>query len=84
MKQGRPIKFSSDEDRLKSIKDSKTKYMLNKSWKCDICQYEANLASKHMHLKTKKHITNTILQTINEDERFQLINDNEEMQSQII
>ena len=75
MKLGRPIKFDNDEDRKQSIKKSKTKYMLNKSWKCEICQYVSNLASKHMHLKTKKHITNTILQSIEADDRF--INDNE-------
>ena len=48
--------------------------MLNKSWRCEICQYDSNLASKHMHLKTKKHIKNTILQAIDEDDRFEIIN----------
>ena len=74
MKQGRKPKFDNDTDRKESIKDSKTKYMLNKSWRCEICQYDSNLASKHMHLKTKKHIKNTILQAIDEDDRFELIN----------
>ena len=78
MKRGRKPKFDNDIDRKQSIKESKTKYMLNKSWKCNICQYESNLASKHMHLKTKKHITNTILQAIEADDRFKLINDDEQ------
>ena len=77
MKRGRKPKYNCDEDRKQSIKESKTKYMLNKSWKCNICQYESNLASKHMHLKTKKHITNSILQAIEADDRFKLINDDE-------
>ena len=77
MKRGRKPKFENDIDRQQSIKDSKTKYMLSKYWKCEICKYEANLASKHMHLKTKKHINNTILEAIEADDRFKLITDDE-------
>ena len=73
MKKGRKIKFDNDTDRQQSIRDSKTKYMLSKQWKCDICDYESNLASKHMHLKTKKHITNAVLEAIESDDRFNVI-----------
>ena len=77
MKRGRPIKYDNDNDRKQAIKESKTRYMLNKQWTCDICQYTANLASKWMHMKSKKHITNTILEAIEADDRFELINDDE-------
>ena len=77
MGRGRPIKYTSDEDRQRANKDNKTKYMLNKQWTCETCQYTANLASKWMHLKTKKHITNTILEAIQADDRFELITDDE-------
>ena len=53
---GRPIKYS-DEERKKALKHSKTKYMLNKEWRCKICNdYNYKMAGKHSHLRTKKHI----------------------------
>ena len=74
-KRGRPVKYTNDQARISAIKDSKTKYMLSKPWKCEICQYESNLASKWMHLRTKKHITNTILEVTQANDRFELITD---------
>ena len=37
MKRGRPIKYFTEEDRLNAVRESKTKYMLNKPWYCDAC-----------------------------------------------
>ena len=53
---GRPKVFT-DEERKKT---TKTTYMLNKEWYCDICKTGRNytLAGKSCHLKTKKHIKN--------------------------
>ena len=50
---GRKIKYINDEDRQNAIKQSKTRYMFNKSWVCDICEREYSLAGKHMHISTK-------------------------------
>ena len=53
----RPIKYFNDEERQTALKNSKTKYMLNKPWYCYICDNGLNykLAGKFCHLKTKKH-----------------------------
>ena len=58
---GRPKVHFTEEDRKEAIKKSKTKYMLNKEWYCDICKTGRNytLAGKHCHLNTKKHIRNS-------------------------
>ena len=54
-----PIKHFSEEARKKAITQSKTKYMLNKEWKCYVCDnHNYTLAGKCKHLKTKKHIIN--------------------------
>ena len=34
----------------------KTKYMLNRSWFCSVCNYDYKLAGKWTHLKSKKHV----------------------------
>jgi len=54
-KRGRPFKYN-DIERKKAITQSKTKYMLNKEWKCDVCNNDENytLAGKHCHMKSKK------------------------------
>jgi len=59
---GRPPKYSTEEEKKDAIKKQKSKYMLDKEWYCDICKNGKNytLAGKHCHLKTKKHIMNTI------------------------
>ena len=74
-KQGRPIKHLNDADRKKAISESKTKYMLNKHWFCDICQNDKNytLAGKWSHCKTKKHINNCIIKSIEMDDKFDVI-----------
>ena len=54
-----PIKHFSEEARKKAITQSKTKYMLNKEWKCHVCDnHNYTLAGKCKHLKTKKHMRN--------------------------
>ena len=57
-KRGRPKIYFTEKDRKDAIKKSKTKYMLNKEWYCDVCKTEINysLAGKWCHIKTKKHI----------------------------
>ena len=79
MKRDQPIKYTSDEDRQEANKKNKTKYMLNKQYTCETCNYKSSLAAKHMHLKTKKHITNTILKAIDVDDRFELITNDEQI-----
>ena len=54
-RRGRPIKHITEEDRKRAITKSKTKYMLNKSWVCDVCNYDYKLTGKTHHLRTKKH-----------------------------
>ena len=57
---GRPIKHFSEEDRKDALTQSKTKYMLNKVWRCPACgNHDYSLAGKWSHLKTKKHMRNT-------------------------
>lgn len=72
---GRKQKYFNDTDKKNAIKKSKTQYMLSKSWKCDICDYNSNLASKWMHIKTKKHITNSILAGLRDDDSFEIIDE---------
>ena len=50
----------SDEERIEHIRASKTKYMVNKSWFCDVCKNNKDykLAGKWTHMKSKKHIKN--------------------------
>ena len=66
-KRGRPLKYHTEEERKEAIKNSKTKYLLNKEWYCYVCNSGINysLAGKHCHLKTKKHRQNVNL--INRD-----------------
>ena len=57
---GRPRKLT-DVEKKDAIRRSKSNYMLNKEWYCDICKTGRNytLAGKHCHLKTMKHRKNT-------------------------
>jgi len=59
-KRGRPKVYFTEEDRKEALKKSKTKYMLNKEWYCDVCKNGINytLAGKWCHLKTKRHKKN--------------------------
>ena len=71
---GRPIKYESEEARLNAIRESKTRYMLNKTWICEACgNHDYKLAGKHTHMRTKKHIYNTIIQALENDDDFMLI-----------
>ena len=70
---GRPIKYSNEE-RKKALTQSKTKYMLNKEWRCKFCNdYNYTMAGKHSHIKTKKHIKNYIKTNIKFDDDINLI-----------
>ena len=54
-----PIKYFTEKDRKEAIKQSKTKYMMNKEWRCEICDnHDYKLSGKWKHLNTKKHIKN--------------------------
>ena len=69
-KRGRPKIYFTEKDRKDAIKKSKTKYMLNKEWYCDVCKNEINysLAGKWCHLKTKnisEILQNKTVQRIN-------------------
>jgi len=57
---GRPKKYLTEEDKKEAIKKSKTKYMLNKEWYCDVCQNGINysLAGKWCHLNEQIHKKN--------------------------
>ena len=70
---GRPIKYLNENDRKEAIKQSKTRYMLSKSWICPVCNHDYKLAGKHSHMSTKKHITNSILKGLENDDKFDVI-----------
>ena len=72
---GRPIKYHTEEDRLNAVRESKTKYMLNKPWYCDACLREYPLAGKWTHMHTKKHIHNYIIMALKADDDINLIID---------
>ena len=73
---GRPIKYLTEEDRKNALTQSKTRYMLNKEWKCSVCNgHDYTLAGKWSHIKTKKHIYNSIIQAIKDDDDIELIID---------
>ena len=56
---GRPRKNFTEKERIQAYKQSKTKCMLNKEWRCPDCHYyNYTLAGKWTHLKTKKHKEN--------------------------
>ena len=57
---GRPKVYLTEEDRKEAVKKSKTKYMLNKQWFCNICKNGINysLAGKWSHLNKKIHKKN--------------------------
>jgi len=55
----RPRVYLTDKGRLEAIKQTKTKYMLNKEWLCPDCGFRNyTLAGKWCHIKTNKHQKN--------------------------
>jgi len=52
--------YATEEERIKSLRESRNKYQKNKEWFCDICCNGKKLTArgKTMHLKTKKHNKN--------------------------
>ena len=48
-------RYFTVEEKQNAIRNSETKYMLNKEWFCDICKnnHDYKLAGKWMHLKQK-------------------------------
>ena len=76
MKRGRKLKYDNDEDRKQAIRESKTHYMLNKTWTCEACGgHDYKLAGKWSHIHTKKHIYNTIIKALEDDDGIHLITD---------
>ena len=74
---GRPIKYS-DEERKNALTQSKTKYMLNKEWRCKACDdHNYTMAGKWSHMHTKKHIFNTIKKSLEDDLDIELIIDDQ-------
>ena len=45
---GRPIKYFTEEERKDAIRQSKTRYMLNKEWICIVCDNH-NYTLRHKH-----------------------------------
>ena len=73
---GRPIKHLNKEDRNNALKESKTKYMLNKEWRCPACDnHNYSLAGKWSHMRTRKHTYNTIKKALQDDDDIELITD---------
>ena len=72
---GRPIKYSNHADRQKAISESKTRYMLKTPWYCEFCYptHNYSLAGKWSHCKSKKHITNYIMKSLEKDDKFDVI-----------
>lgn len=71
---GRNLKYDNEQDRNDAIRRSKTKYMLGKQWVCPVCDnHDYSLAGKWMHIKSKKHITNTIIKALEDDNEINLI-----------
>ena len=55
-------KYFTEEERIKAIRQSKNKYMVNKEWLCPECgNRDYTLAGKWTHLKSKKHLKNHLL-----------------------
>ena len=74
---GRPIKYS-DEERKNALTQSKTKYMLNKEWRCKACDdHNYTMAGKWSHMHTRKHIFNTIKKALEDDLHIELIIDDQ-------
>ena len=73
---GRKQKYDTEEDRKNAIRESKTKYMLNKEWTCEVCgNHDYSLAGKWSHIKTRKHIFNSIKKALEDDDDINLITD---------
>ena len=47
--------------------------MLNKPWKCPVCDHDYSLAGKWSHMKTKKHIYNAMFNALKDDDDFDII-----------
>ena len=74
---GRPIKYS-DEERKNALTQSKTKYMLNKEWRCKACDdHNYTMAGKWSHMYTRKHKFNTIKKALEDDLDIELIIDDQ-------
>ena len=49
-----PIIYFTEEERKEAIKQSKTDYMTNKSWYCNVCPlHNYKLANKWYHIRTQ-------------------------------
>ena len=53
---GRPRKYFTEEERKYANQQSKNKYILNKEWRCPVCDnHDYKMAGKWKHLNSLKH-----------------------------
>ena len=53
---GRPRKYFTEEERKHANQQSKNKYILNKEWRCPVCDnHDYKMAGKWKHLNSLKH-----------------------------
>ena len=52
----RPRKYFTEEERKRAIQQSKNKHILNKEWRCSVCDnHDYKMAGKWRHLNSIKH-----------------------------
>ena len=56
---GRPRKYFTEAERKQAIQQSKNKHILNKEWRCSVCDnHDYKMAGKWKHLNSIKHKKN--------------------------
>ena len=72
-------KYNTEAERKNAIKNTKTKYMLNKPFYCQYCDPTHNytLAGKWTHFKSRKHIINVVKKAIESVDESDVITVNE-------
>ena len=56
---GRPRKYFTEVERKHANQQSKNKYILNKEWRCPVCDnHDYKMAGKWKHLNSLKHKKN--------------------------
>ena len=77
---GRNKKYQTEEERKQAIKDRKREYMRSKPWHCKACDKDFSLGGKYMHIKSKLHCKNAVLWELKNDNRFNIINANDNIE----
>ena len=77
---GRNKKYHTDEERKQAIKERKRVYMAEMQWHCDFCNKDYTLGGKWMHIKSKNHIHNVIVWELKNDDQFNIINADENIE----